>query len=342
MNSTLIKLATVLMLVLTACPTDTKPTPPASPPPPSPPPPAVPTVVSISPANGATGVRADARIVVTFSKPMDQAATQVAYQSADLPATAVTFDWNAAGTQMTVKPNAPLEYAKGADTSLVAKNYELKLTSTAKDQGGLALVPLTSSFKTLRDIATVLSSDKTLDGYAQSDNFADSSNTALYVGDRDNNVGIRGFITFDLSGLSTNAGFQLLSATLRVQKYRASGVFFVGSPYSLATNPARINQIDLDHVDYGSSLEGSDYDTKSIALLGAIDSFAQRSTIQTQADVLSAVTDDITNRVSRGNRSQYRLSLFEQTNNDNAFDYVIYGSASLAPSPSLSLEYLIP
>ena len=339
MNSTLIKLATVLILVLTACPTDTKPTPP---PPPASPPPAAPTVVSVSPASGATGVSADAKIVVTFSKPMDQAATQVAYQSADLPAAAVTFDWNAAGTEMTVKPNAPLEYVKGTDTSVVAKNYEFKLTSTAKDKGGLVLVPLTSSFKTLRDIMAILSSDKTLDGYVQSDGFADSGNTVIYVGDRVNNIGIRGFISFDLSGLPTGAGLQLLSATLQMRKYRVNGIPYVGSPYSLATNPSRLNQVDLDHIFYGSSLDGSDYDTNSIALLGAIDSFAQFNVTQTQADVLSAVTNDITNRVSRGNRSQYRLSFFKQTNNDNAFDYVTYGSAGVSPSPSLSLEYLIP
>ena len=308
--------------------------------------PAPPTVVSVSPANGELGVSADAKIVVTFSKPMDQAVTQVAYQSADLPATGVTFDWNAAGTEMTVKPNAPLEYAKQTDVVVAAKNYEFKLTSTAKDRDGLALVPLTSSFKTLRDITEILSSDPTLDGYVQSDGFADSSDTAMYVGDRDNNVGVRGFLSFSLARLPADPKLKLLSATLQVQKYFffSSGitVAYRGSPFSLATNPARRSQTDLDHVVYGSILDAGDYATSSLALLGAIDSFAQFNTPKTQADVLSAVADDLINRVSRENRSQYRLSLFQQTNNNNAFDLSYYGTASVAPKPSLRLEYLAP
>jgi uncharacterized protein YceK len=50
-----------------------------------------PTVVSISPPNGAKGVKDDENIIITFSEKMDKAATQAAYQSADLPASEVTF-----------------------------------------------------------------------------------------------------------------------------------------------------------------------------------------------------------------------------------------------------------
>jgi Bacterial Ig-like domain len=305
--------------------------------------PAPPTVVSVSPENGAKGVRADAKIVVTFSKAMDQSATQAAYQSADLPAVGVTFDWNAAGTEMTIKPNAPLEYAKETDVVVMAKNYEFKLTSTAKDKGGLALTPLTSSFKTLRQVTTILSGEAARGGYVQSDGYVSKPGELMYVGDNERNLGIRGFLSFDLSVLPAGVGSGLLSATLKLQKYSDSTVQFkVGSPYSLANNPARLDQVDLDHVVYGSSLDGGDYNTNSIALLGAIDSFDQRFAKQTQADVLSAVLDDLTHSADRENRSQYRVSLFKQTNNDSAYDYIVYGSASAAPKPSLILEYLTP
>jgi Bacterial Ig-like domain len=305
--------------------------------------PAPPTVVSVSPANAATGVSADAKIVVTFSKPMDQTATQAAYQSTDLPAAGVTFDWNAAGTEMTIKPNAPLEYVKETDVVVTPKNYEFKLTSTAKDTGGLALTPLTSSFKTLRQVTTILSGEASRSGYVQSDGYVSKSGELMYVGDNERNLGIRGFISFDLSVLPAGVSSGLLSATLKLQKYSDNTVQFkVGSPYSLANNPARLNQVDLDHVAYGSSLDSGDYDTNSIALLGAIDSFDQRSTPRTQADVLSAVLDDLTNSAARENRSQYRVSLFQQTNNNSAYDYIVYGSASAAPKPSLTLEYRIP
>jgi hypothetical protein len=104
MNSTLSKPAIILLVLLTACPSDTKPMPAI---------PVAPVVVSVSPANGTTGVSANTTIVVTFSKPMDRALTQAAYQSTDLPTANVTFTWDVSDTVMTIKPNAALEYAKG-------------------------------------------------------------------------------------------------------------------------------------------------------------------------------------------------------------------------------------
>ena len=72
-----------------------------------------PTIVSVSPANGATGVRANANIVVTFSEPMDPVRRlRTAYQSADIPNAGVTFGWSADDTVLTIDPNSDLLYAR--------------------------------------------------------------------------------------------------------------------------------------------------------------------------------------------------------------------------------------
>src|SRR5690606_11161156 len=49
-----------------------------------------PAIASTEPATGATGVRENEKIHVTFSEPMDQASVEAAYSSADLPADQVT------------------------------------------------------------------------------------------------------------------------------------------------------------------------------------------------------------------------------------------------------------
>jgi hypothetical protein len=61
-----------------------------------------PTVLSVTPSNGARGVAKHASIVVVFSEPMDQQKTEMAYESTALPATAVTFSWSADKTQLTI------------------------------------------------------------------------------------------------------------------------------------------------------------------------------------------------------------------------------------------------
>ena len=134
-----------------------------------------PSIVSITPASGATGVAKSANIVVTFSEKMNQAATQLAYQSSDLPASGVTFNWNAAGTAMTIDPNVDLLYTS------TGKTYTFGLTTTATDIAGNAL-PATSSFKTFRQITTSITSTPALDGWVRPDGLVDTT-SELRIGD---------------------------------------------------------------------------------------------------------------------------------------------------------------
>jgi len=329
--------------------------PPGNPPPGNPPPgnpdTTPPTVVSLEPPPGATGVAHDADIVITFSERMDQAATQAAYRSADLPAGAVTFAWNEAGTVLTVKPNSPLKYANGEDPSTEAKRYSFSLTNTAKDLAGNALVPVASDFTTLRMLENQLApSQAGLDGAVAklmgNDAFASSTFPLLYVGDDDQNTSYRSFLSFDLSGVPESVEeVRLVKAELYLYK---SGV--VGLPYvSLVPcegNPKFCpNQaaITLEHVNYGPGLEGGDYDTPRLADLGAIDRTFDAETAYLKADVIGAVRDDLVRRSERGERSQYRLSFPLETDKDGKDDFVFFASGDSSDhKPELRLTYLVP
>src|SRR5262249_46503368 len=101
-----------------------------------------PTVLSTTPADGATGVAADATITIAFSEAMDRASVEAAWRSHDLPARAVDFAGNAGDDTLVVTPHAPLELAEGAgvDPSIVAARvYHVGLAATASDAAGTPL-----------------------------------------------------------------------------------------------------------------------------------------------------------------------------------------------------------
>src|SRR6185503_16145953 len=101
-----------------------------------------PAVAMVTPPDGAAGVRADAAIVIAFNERMDTASVEAAWTSADLPAAAVAFAWNAAGDTLTVTPSAPLVLATGTGedpTTVAAHAYAFGLAATATDVSGMAL-----------------------------------------------------------------------------------------------------------------------------------------------------------------------------------------------------------
>lgn len=333
-------------------PTDPPPTdPPPTDPPPTDPPPGEtdttpPTVASIEPPIGATGVAKDADIVITFGEKMDQSATQAAYQSADLPAGAVTFDWNAGSTVLTLRPNIPLEYAAGTDPSLPAKRYRFSVTSTAKDTAGNPLAPVSSDFSTLKQIDVSLTSQAGLDGNVTSSQLARADIASILVGDLPPSTGIRSFLSFDLSSLPEGVTEEaLVQAELSVYKVDVSNSPYAALNNCEATDPTlcATAQMELNHVNYGDTLDGIDFDTARLADLGGIDSELSPISAYRTADVLSAVRDDLGNREARGSRSQYRLSFPKQTNADKYPDLVAFTAGeSTSNQPLLKLSYLTP
>ena len=125
-----------------------------------------PTIVSITPSDGATGVEKDANIVIQFSEPMDEVNTEGAYSSTDLPPSSVTFSWNLSSDTLTINPINDLAYASGSDPNTVsALEYAFVITTQARDVAGNTLtVARNSSFYTLREITQSLASVSSLTG----------------------------------------------------------------------------------------------------------------------------------------------------------------------------------
>jgi hypothetical protein len=161
----------------------------------------VPEVIESSPADGEAGVLEDAAIVVHFSVPMDKAATQLAYQSTDVPAGDVTFAWNAVGDELTVTPNQPLAYAMGTDPAATdAIAFSFSITTTAESVDGEPLAQdYVASFTTLRRIDQAFTHDPALTGKATDlGDKAQNSN----LGDYPDNDTSRYFISYDLTTMA--------------------------------------------------------------------------------------------------------------------------------------------
>ncbi len=292
-----------------------------------------PTVLSVDPPDGATGVKDDASVIVTFSERMNQAATEFSYESLELPTESVTFSWNADGTTLTIKPNDLLEYVAGDDPSIAAKTYAINFSIATDISGNSLPAEFNSSFSTLRLINPIFYATATLDGDCYGSGGCDVSRTTLPVGDlatAPTDSGFRSFVNFDLTEIP--AGVVLDNATLAIYK---EGI--TGDPYALGT-------VRLHHVSYGESLGGEAYDTSILTDFSYFDSPLEPATGYLTGAVTRAVRDDLTNREARGNRSQYRLS-FDAENNDNDVSDFVSFTASEGPSgqrPFLQVTYLIP
>lgn len=285
-----------------------------------------PTLLGVTPADGATGVSGDAPIVLTFSEPMKKTETQAAYASSSIGIrpNEVTFAWNPDATVLTIKPNAALTYAAGTDPAATAAlTYSFSLSESATDLAGNKLTPRNSSFKTLRRITARIQGDPLQDG--------DVDGSAVGNGSLSISVSTtsRGFLGFSLSSLPNTLQPQSLStATLRVNAQY---------PMVFSTE-----QIELEHVLYGASLTASAATVQALRNLGYLVQETPVENAWKNADVLVAVKDDLTNRSARGNRSQYRLRCTGCS--------VIFFAAEAASSsgdaqfkvPELVLEYLLP
>lgn len=204
---TYLKLSTLtaILLSLVACSSSPAPapTPTSTPPPPTGDPPpspqagdtTAPSIVSVTPNNSAVGVEKDVKIRIEFSEAMNRQATELAYQSADIPA--VTFTWSKGDTRLEISPATPL------DCTPTGKLYTFKLKSTATDLAGNALAAFTSSFTTFKELTKTLTGVAALDGIVVADGSLDTTDLSMIVGDDKNNLQIKAFLSFDLGGLET-------------------------------------------------------------------------------------------------------------------------------------------
>jgi hypothetical protein len=277
-----------------------------------------PRIISVSPANGETGVRGDVKLVVRFSEPMDRASTQAAYQSADILADSVSFAWSEDRTELTIHPALGLAYAEGTTPGAERRSYAVTFTDVAKDAAGTTLANTFSwSFATLRRITHTI---------------AVPFEKVHRIGDEGSVIACAGSGTADLLSVghidSSTLGYVdtqgLVSVSIgalpaKVEEFQAA--ILSGSVQSSGDQTVLV-----EHVTIVPPTSAS-FSGPALSPLG---------TFSGSVDVLAALTDDYENRGFRNDLSQYRLRLSTYPDADNE-SFVSYGCASFA----LTTTYLL-
>lgn len=278
-----------------------------------------PTVVRSLPADAQAGVREDAVITIQFSEPMDQAATEAAYKSTDLPEAMTTMSWNAAGDTLTITPSAPLEYTQGGPSPLFVgrKSYNYSITRVARDLAGNQLVADADvTFTTLRRISQPLLIQPTLVGFTLAG--GGSSSDYIRVGDATSfGKQYKGFITFSMASLPTGVveiESALLTATLSEVQ---------GTPFNLSLGTLHVFSTTFDAIGQAAL---------TAPTRGDLGLFTTSSTLGTKTlDVSGAVMADYNNREALNQLTQFRLEFTKPTDDDATNDNVKFDKAARLP-----------
>ena len=293
-----------------------------------------PTVVSVSPADGSTGVRKDVSISITFSEPMNRERTQGAYLSADLAPNAVAFAWNADDTQLTIDPISDLTYvADTVPTSAAARRYSFAIATSATDRSGNALgSAFNSSFTTSRQVTQTLFANVwqlfAVVGYANTATLLDSGSVSVGDSGETDEIRYAAIVQFDLSVLAPGVQ-SFTEATMSAQQEES-----VGTPFG----SGQLGNVMTDHTNFdpvdGSAMSGAAL--RSLGVFSNTPAPGVRS-----LNVLASVTEDRKKRVARSYRSQYRLAFTRPANTNGASDSTSF-SYDQGKRPALALKYLIP
>ncbi len=219
--------------------------------------------VTVSPSEGAQGVRIDQPLVLSFSKPMNTASVEAAWTSESLPAAQMEFAWNTAGTILTVDASAVLAYPAGG-LNVDRFGYVIELDASAEAADGEPLADISVAFETARDITvqipatlTVLDRSGSFDGAV--------TTTVLRVGDSSTNASWRTFLTFDLDTLPAGDDFvDWTSANLVARQASVSG-----TPYADlgSITVGRVSPVTaIDSVSYAATA----YDIVGFSLSAAV------------------------------------------------------------------------
>ena len=299
-----------------------------------------PTVVSVSPAHGATGVTSDQNVVITFSEPMDTEATEAAYESADLPASAASATWNASGTVLTLDPTAPLAYATGTNpTSTTPRIYSISIGTGARDEAGNQLAQTyTFSFRTSRRITHTLRPVPLTTGAGYwaywrtpeplMDYGVCQNGAFVRVGAHPSPYNYTAVVAYDIAPLPAGI-VDFESAT--VSATQAAGM---GDPF------ARVGQMALRHIPPVPVNTGVVRMPLGGTALHDLGTFSNDLTPGPRmSNALVALEDDYASRDTRGNTSTYRLEfLSNQGGGPYEHVWVTFECASIV----LTTTYVVP
>lgn len=293
-----------------------------------------PEIVSIIPADGAIGVRADAVVTIAFSEPMDRLAVQNSLDTSDLGG--VTFTWTDGNATLTIEPNDPLAYVEGTGNvpgDTAAKQHTVIIGTGATDEAGNGLeAGIQVAFSTLKSMTTSFGRDNALTGAGTPNGLITDADDFLYVGDDAMGAaaaGYRGYITMDMTLLPDTA-VDVVWARLRGVQLAE-----LGNPYGALGDSTGVI---LEHAVFALGTAAEDNAAFNLTPMSQAGVFANPGETTLTLDVSAQVRDDLQNRAARNHRSQYRLRFGEFTNLDDTADYVLLGRDELA----LEVVYLAP
>lgn len=281
-----------------------------------------PTVLSVTPADGATGVAPDAEIQVTFSAAMDQASVEAAWSSEALPAAAVAFSWNPAGDVLTVTPADPLPVAEGDGSDpdavpAISIGFAIGTGATDQDGAGLAAA-FEAEFATIRRLELEVPYHADLTNSMVGVSNAPGAAGVEYAGDTSGNEQVKLAVSFALPELPEGAVLE--AASLSADQTSATANIFNSLGGELEAVHVRFAQLS------SAFAAGS---------LGTAGVFSSSVTAGPRSlAVTAAVADDMADAVVY---SQFRLEFPLASNDDDGYDIAQFATDSFL----LTLTYLI-
>jgi len=284
-----------------------------------------PTILSITPVNGATKLTPGSDIIViTFSEPMDKTSAQKAFApSGDAPVP--TFTWNAGGTELSINPN--LGYPAATDPTAAAAPFKFSVTTVARDLAGNRLAAEVNwQFTLLREITQtllVVREGAWIDGNTILATFSGAGDDAI-------NREERGFIAADISSLPPGIeAFE--SATLHTSVFQ-----IFGDPFGSLGNML------IQSVSFSPPASQGVFDAPALQDLGVLITATGHNAVgdPVSKDVLAAVKDDYQNRSARNNLSQYRLIFPSAPNGNSTRD--LASVVGTNEGSALTVKYLFP
>jgi len=282
-----------------------------------------PTVASMAPADGTTGVREDVTVQLEFSEPMDTASVELALEAAALEP--FTLTWDDDGTTLTLTPDAALPYASGTSPiATEALDFTVAVGTGATDLAGNALEPsFSASFSTARRITVALDHDPAYTGAVVSNGVLQTgAGDDPVVGDHDDNLARRGFIGFSIAPLPAGI-LEIESAELRADQWLT-----LGNPM-----PSLGTVVSLAHIA-PEPLPGGAYASAPIASLGTFSDEDGYSADNTKT--MNVTTNVQYDYDQDETHSQYRLSFATATNFNSTTDRLRYNDEVL------EITYLLP
>jgi hypothetical protein len=285
-----------------------------------------PTIVAMTPADGAVGVRPGDTISITFDRPMKSYWVQQAFSSQTLGD--VEFTWTNGERVLTITPVNELELAEGEglDPSVIdALEYDVTIAGTARDTDDVELgEDITFTFTTAKYMVGLAPRVDSLTRTALSNGTVHGSGyTTLYAGDSSfaDATQLMPFFAFDLADMPLN-DIEIVDARLELEITGLNNEPF-----------ADLGYLRLEQASYTNEINQSALEAPAAANIGTL--MTQAGMGVRSKDVTTAVTtENVLRGLAQDDLIQFRMQFQFPYNQDDNGDSVQISRSSLELSIS--------